>query len=190
MSDASANERAASAIARAWWLELNGRDGRPADTGARARLRRADPSAALAEERTLILLRRLMTGRAASEPTFERMARRACMLACVLSCVREDEDRAFGRAIGRTAANDAASAPLSAIRFRNLLDAQTDDEIVTALRRAVRMTGGTANVRDLAEHILRFGTDGQRRRLILDYHDAFDASLPTSASAPPAEAGA
>lgn len=164
-----------AAAARIWWQRLNGlgEKGR-ADTGGRARLRRLTPETALAEDSTIDLLRRLRRARAEAGliPNDDIDCALAIRLALVLSHVRADSGTRFGRAIGRTSYSDPQTAVLKPIRFRRLLEAETEEDMISGIRRALQMTGCEVNVIDLARHLLTFGSDLQKRRLILDYYDA------------------
>ena len=77
------------------------------------------------------------------------------------------------RAIGRTKLDDEQSALVSEGRFRRLLQVQ-DGELMEAMRRLVRMTKGTANVRDLSSAVLYWG-DGVKKRWIFDYYGVADS---------------
>jgi CRISPR system Cascade subunit CasB len=73
-------------------------------------------------------------------------------------------------------------------RFRKLMAARTNDEILTGFRRVVTILGGTANVRDLALRVLSWtddeAGDRARTRFAFDYHGASDYAPRTdSASA-------
>lgn len=167
-----------------WWRSMNGEgDGKPQsgqDRAALARLRRASPQEAMTEEATLHLFRALRY----KNP--ERLPRVAT-LAAVLSTIRQDRQGRFGRQIGRALIDDEQSAALKLGRFKRLLDAQTEDEIATAFRRAIAILGGSANVRDVARYVLGFDDEGVRRRLIFDYYAAGESESETaSAEAPSA----
>lgn len=156
-------------IALQWWRILTGQHlGRKEagkDRAARARLRRASPADALCEESTLQLFRELKLPR-------ERLTRVAT-LAVVLAAIREDDaKRSFARRIGREKIDDAQSAQLSTLRFRRLLDAETEEEIVTAFRRAIAIVGFSVNVRDVARTLLFWESEKTKPRLVLDYYGA------------------
>lgn len=160
-------------IALQWWRTLTGQHPGKKETGkdraARARLRRASPSDAVSEEATLQLLRAL--------GLHSSRLPRVAVLAAVLATVREDEDkRPFGRQIGREKIDDPQSAPLSMLRFRRLLEAESEDEIATAFRRAIAIAGFRANVRDVARTLLFWESDKTGPRLVLDYYGAADRS--------------
>ena len=78
---------------------------------------------------------------------------RVAVLAGVLAHVRESEDRRVARAIGRTTLDDEQSALVSEGRFRRLLQTN-DDELMEPMRRLVRISKGTINVRDLSAAVL------------------------------------
>jgi CRISPR system Cascade subunit CasB len=160
-------------IALQWWKALTGkREGKAqsgADRAALARLRRASPNEAICEEATQRLFRSL----AYNNP--DRL-QRVATLAAVLATIREDGPGRFGRQIGREKIDYDQTAKLKIGRFKRLLDAQTEDEIATAFRRAIAILGGAANVREVAKYVLFFDDerdDGRtRRRLVFDYYGA------------------
>jgi len=155
-------------IALQWWRTLTGHHPNKKETGgdraARASLRRASPADAMCEDATLRLFRAL----GLSQGKLARVA----TLAGILATIREDERQPFGRRIGREKIDDEQSAPLSLLRFKRLLDAETEDEIAIAFRRAIAIAGGTVNVRDAAKILLDFDNETTRRRLVLDYYGA------------------
>jgi len=158
-------------IAFRWWQALTGQQSDRKETGAdraaRARLRRASPADAICEEATLKLLHALDLPRG-------RLPRVAT-LAVVLATIREDDDkRRFGRQIGREKIDDGQSAKLSTLRFRRLLEAQSEDEISVAFRRAIAIAGFTGNVRDVAWKLLFWESETTRSDLVLDYYGAAD----------------
>jgi len=179
MSDVHNLNKAQAAAARHWWQKLNG-FGRPglADTGGRARLRRSTPASVLGEEATIDLMRRLRKARAEAGLAIDdgRDCVLAIRLALSLCHVRKDTEVRFGRVIGRTDFSSPVSARFKPLRFRRLLEAETEEEIASGLRRALEMIGGEVNVADLALHLITWASDGQKRRLILDYYDTRDPS--------------
>lgn len=178
-------------LALQWWEALNGKWEGKRQTGedraALARLRRASPNEAICEEATLRLFRAL------GYKNPDRLPRVAT-LAAVLAAIREDGRGRFGRQIGREKIDDDQTAKLKIGRFKRLLDAQTEDEIATAFRRAIAILGGGANVREVAKYILFFDDerdDGRtRRQLVFDYYGAGEreAEPPGAEPAPTASA--
>ena len=168
-TDLQAQEFDPAAAARHWWRALNGlgegktQSGK--DRAALARLRRASSREAMTEEATLRLFRALRYKNPARLP-------RVATLAAALSTIRQDRPGRFGREIGRATIDDEASAALKLGRFKRLLDAQTEEEIATAFRRAIAILGDAANVRDVARCLLEFEDEDVRRRLIFDYYAA------------------
>ena len=145
-----------------WWYGLRPRpDGSGGDRGALARLRRCATAAdAAMEPATLDLARQLGTDWSGLG--------RVAVAAAVLAHVREDvRDASAARQLGPSPAGTA----MSWLRFRRLLQAGTEDELVTAFRRAVALAGGRMNVPDLGSSLLNW-TDGRRRRWVMDYHNA------------------
>lgn len=88
-------------------------------------------------------------------------------VAAVLAHVREDAPglRA-ARQLGSVAGQEPA---MSWLRFRRLMQAGTDDEQITAFRRAVALAKGRLNVADLGGSLLAWD-DERRRRWIYEYH--------------------
>lgn len=147
-------------IAHDWWQRLTARESSRLGQrrAALARMRRAaTPILVMQEPETLQLIERL-----------PRRPERVAALAGVLAFVRETDHHSVARAIGRASIDDDQSALVSEGRFRRLLQVQ-DDELMDAMRRLVRMTKGTLNVRDLSLSILHWG-DGVKKRWIFDYY--------------------
>ena len=149
-------------VAYQWWEALNGKWEGTRQTGedraALARLRRASPDEAMCEEATLRLFRAL----GYKSPDY---LPRVATLAAVLATIRDDGRGRFGRQIGREKIEDDQTARLKIGRFKRLLDAQTEDEIATAFRRAIAILGGAANVREVAKYVLFFDDERTRRQL-------------------------
>jgi CRISPR system Cascade subunit CasB len=156
-------------VAFRWWQALSGnREGKVQtgqDRAALARLRRASPDEAMCEETTLRLFRAL------GYKNPERLPRVAT-LAAVLATIREEKRGKFGRQIGREKIDDDQTAKVKIGRFKRLLDAQTEDEIATAFRRAIAILGDAANVREVAKYVLFFDDERTRRQLVFDYYGA------------------
>jgi CRISPR system Cascade subunit CasB len=185
MSETSPPPISRSEQARRWWQDLQDyKDGKPnprADRASRARLRRADQGAAVAEEAVMALYRRLggEEARGFSEPRLKRALR----LALVLVHVRQDESadeqgnrKSFARQLGRASFEDAESARLHPLRFQRLLAARGDEEVVQEFRRAVDLAGNKANVRDLAAMLLDWEREETRIRFAFDYYAAGTAA--------------
>lgn len=152
-----------------WWWDLQDlRDGQPnplADRAARARLRRADMNDALMDEAVSALYRR-MFGSAYVEGNLRKTAR----VALVLAHVREDaKGKRLGALFGEGGDDARRFKPL---RFKRLLLARTDEEIITEFRRAVQILGKSAPVRELANTLLNWEDDATRTRLAFDYFGA------------------
>lgn len=160
-----------SAIAEEWWLELtsseaDGGVNRGTKRKALAVLRRANtPLEVIQEPETLRLIARL---------PYENPDRVAT-LAGILAFVRESDDRQVARAIGRASLDDDSSAIMSESRFRRLMQV-SDDELMGAMRRLVRLTRGKANVGDLSFAVLRWG-DGVKKRWIFNYYGIHSESF-------------
>ena len=178
--DLQQSDRRPSIVAD-WWADLQDmKEGHPnprADRASRARLRRADPAAAMIEESVLTLYRRLDPGAAGFS---EKRVRLAVRLALVLAHVRDDETdrengqpKRFSRRLGRGSFGDKIEeAVLKPIRFQRLLAARDEDDIIREFRRAVDLAGNTANVRDLARLLINWEREETRTRFAFDYFAA------------------
>ncbi len=158
------------AVAFDWWRELTGEDsGRRREALARMR-RAATPLAVMREPQALRLIERL-----------SRNPVRVAVLAGVLAFVRENDARHVARAIGRRSLDeDAHPRPvMSEARFRHFLRTP-DDGLMEAMRRLVRLTGGRANVRCLAQAILDWA-DPVRREWIFTYYNGGTDTLDANA---------
>lgn len=155
--------------ARQWWkaLQPDPDKGNSGNRAALAKLRRVHSwveAAAISE--TMTLFRALNKSRDSDLP-------RVAVLAAVLAHVRDEPapDKNTGRrpsiarAIGKS--DSESTAVLSELRLARLLGAKGDDDILIAFRRLVALMGKTANVADLAAHILEWdaGERGDRRRV-------------------------
>ncbi len=133
--------------AHRWWKALGpfeSKDGRkfPGDRAALARLRRcSSPDEAAIEPATAKLFRDL-----GFNTRMEAHLGRAATLAAVLAHVRKDGGGKIALAIGARQGSDPSDALLKPNRFRTLMAARTDDEILTSFRRVVAMLDRTANV--------------------------------------------
>ena len=155
-----------------WWQDLQPSGTQRGDRAALARLRRAAPRDAMAQEATLALFKRMQYA-AADFDTLPRVA----TLACTLAHVRKNADnKKFASAIGRSSFEDAKSAAMKPLRFQRLVAAEGEDEIARGFRRAVALIDGKVNVFDLAKIVLSFDREETKRRLVFDYYGAgFDA---------------
>lgn len=152
-----------------WWQGLQprlpGGARNPAgDRAALARLRRADLLSAMDEPATFVLFRGLGCEHANELP-------RVALCAAVLAGVREDRLEHPGRTLGAPPGEPAEKATLKPMRFRRLIEAETLEERLIALRRAVQLADRTLNVRELARACLIW-SDERRRRWIFQYHSA------------------
>jgi CRISPR system Cascade subunit CasB len=155
-------------LATDWWRSLQPyrQDGTPnptADRGALARLRRADWMEAAEDPATFDLLRQL-GWRSTAQLT------NVALCAGVLAVVRTDKrDAHAARQLGVQSGSDRPV--LSTLRFRSLLAAETPQDRLTALRRAVLLNDAAINVRDVASACLNW-SDERRRRWAFEYYDA------------------
>jgi CRISPR type I-E-associated protein CasB/Cse2 len=173
-------------VALRWWSALQPRcpDGTrnlAGDAPALAALRRAaTPIEAIEEDAAIALYDRLFPGRRSLD--FERLAR-VGTLASVLANVREHGAHSYdgrwltvARAMGPQNLFKPTLALMSSLRFRRLLAARNEDEILVGFRRIVTLARRKVNVVDLSESILDWTDDevGDKRRVrwAFDYHGA------------------
>lgn len=173
MTTPDAKERAK--LARSWWTSLQPVDTDkvklPGNRAALARLRRcSSPLEAAAEPETAALFRRLN----AHPNDIGRIA----ALASVLAHVREEPKSAprIARAIGAPPNGKPEEALIKPVRFKTLMAARTDEELLISFRRVVALLDRKANVTNLAELILGWTDDDHgdrvRTRFAFDYHGA------------------
>jgi CRISPR system Cascade subunit CasB len=161
----------AATLAIAWWRALQPDEGRArpqdrsGDRAALARLRRAGSLAeAMAEEATIDLWRRLAAGE-------HRRLARIATIAHVLAHVREHVDQTAMRRVGRQRFGDEESAKLKPLRFRRVLAARDDEELMREMRRLVLLADRRLDVGNLAASLL-FWRDNRRARWVFDYFAA------------------
>lgn len=157
-----------------WWrgLQPDHQRGNPQERGgdraALARLRRAGTLAeVMAEEAAVDLWRRLGGG------DVQRL-KRIAVIAHVLAHVREHDEQRAIRRVGRQSYGDADSAKLKPLRFRRLLAAREDDELMREMRRLVQLADRRLDVGHLAASLL-FWSDTTRARWTFDYFAAAHA---------------
>lgn len=167
----SQEERAAD-----WWLDLqdtteDGRVNPRADRAARARLRRATPSKAITQD-AVNRLYRILWGSVFAPWKMKLTVR----IALVLAHVRKQDAKLFGEALGEGGEN----AVLKPLRFKRLLQAEDEEDIIREFRRAVELLGNAANVRDLARLLLNWPKEQTRTRFAFEYFGA-KAAVPEDA---------
>lgn len=177
MTDKSSAERAAE-----WWRRLqpnfsNEERNPQGDRAALARLRRCGSvNDAMQEPATIGLFRALGWH---SPDLLPKVA----LTAAVLASVRKPGRGRFARAIGPESPSQPETALVKPLRFRRLMEADTDDERLTAFRRTVALADGTADPADLAGALLDWS---ERRRMdwIFEYWNAADRPVaPQTANA-------
>lgn len=185
MSTQDASRARPDDVARRWWALLQDTlaDGKPnprRDRAALAKLRRAaTPNEALAEPAVFDLYKKLGFGSGQRE--IERMLPRVATLATVLAHVRSDApvgESGFRRRLAEML-GQGERPPMSALRFKRLLLAKDNQDILTQFRRAVALAGAkNINVGDLAASVLAWDRDERRMRWAFDYHGAGFAAPP------------
>ena len=166
------NRASAAEIATRWWSGLqsyrsDGTNNPGADRGALARLRRANLIETMEDPVAFDLFRQLGW----RDPN--RLIDVA-LCAGVLAVVRQDDRSAHAaRQLGAQSGSDRPV--LSALRFRRLIAAETPQDRLTALRRAVLLANATTNVHDMAGACLDW-SDERRRRWAFEYYDAARAA--------------
>jgi CRISPR system Cascade subunit CasB len=159
-----------------WWRALqpslpDGARNPTSDRAALAMLRRADLLSAMEEPATFTLFRSL----GCSEPDD---LPRVALCAAVLAMVREDRPEHPARSLGAQSGEAPEKAPMKPLRFRRLMEADTPEERLIALRRAVQLADRKISVRGLAEACLNW-SDGLRRIWIFEYYGAGRAAPET-----------
>lgn len=160
----------------AWWRELRGGDAGPRsqDRASLARLRRCATVAEAMREPAAIDLFRRCGGRT------EFDLPKAALLAAVLSHVREDAPEPVARTAGPDTPDKPETALLKPLRFRRLMEAEGEEELLTVFRRLVALLGGRANVEDLAWALL-YWTDRTRTTWTYRYWNAEAPNKETAA---------
>jgi CRISPR type I-E-associated protein CasB/Cse2 len=156
-------------VIMAWWRALHPKDaGNRGDTGGRARLRRAhDLNAVMMEETFIELIRavqeasRNAAGSDLSNDYIERTALAGAVLAEIKPSNSHGRDKAsFARVLGGEKPENRA---LKSLRFEALMKAMidgTNDEKLTALRRAAAILGTAAfDEHQLVRDIFSFTDD-------------------------------
>ena len=159
-----------------WWraMQPDPQHRRSGDRGALARLRRcATVAEAMREPATHDLFRR-------GGGTAHRDLPLAALAAAVLAHVRDDDrdNRRVARRIGPDDPGRPETALLKPLRFQRFMEATTEDERLTAFRRLIALARGKLNVEGLAEALLHWSEERQRR-WIYDYWDA-DVRAPST----------
>lgn len=166
-----------------WWREMqdmlnDGKTPNPgADRAGRARLRRIDPSDVIVDEAIIRLYRRLHGDKAAYD---EGKMKPAVRVALVLAHVRSNSRADFAAALG----DGGENAKLKPLRFKRLLQAEDEADIIREFRRAVDLLGNEANVRELADILLTWERDATRTRFAFSYFGARAASPAENADLP------
>lgn len=162
-----------------WWQELQPDPdrGQSGDRAALARLRRcATISEAMQEPATFRLFRRAGGQGSHDLPP-------VALVAGVLAHVRKDDlaNPSIPRRIGPTNPDAPETALVKPLRFRRLLEAETEDERLAAFRRLAAMADQTLNVGDLCGALLNW-SDNRKRRWVYDYWNAGEPTQTETAS--------
>lgn len=176
----SAPSKERAFLAAAWWRALQDTtsDGSPnprVDRAARARLKRAEGGEAFAAADPAVLD---LHFRLWGETWNDEKIRVTLRLALVLVHVREEVSggegtypERFARSLGPSRLEEDDGV-LKTLRFRALLAAREEEDVVRRFRRAVALAGRRANVRDLARVLLDWNDDSTRTRFAFDYFAA------------------
>lgn len=164
-----------------WWASLQDyrADGSPnptRDRAALARLRRAAaPTEALDEPAVFDLYKRLGFGGGTSE--LESRLPRVAVAATVLAHVRPSPGANGSRRRLAEMLGQGERPSMSPLRFKRLLTADDDQDILVQFRRAVALAGArNIDVGDLAVSLLEWDRDSRRMRWAFDYHGAGSAA--------------
>lgn len=145
-----------------WWIALD--DNR----GDRAELRRCEELLQVIQTPAFQRIRRqlLEMGLKPENGERDRLAAVVGLVAHVTSAA----DPALQKALPPLAQafSEGDKPAVSPLRFRQLLDARTDDELFTRLRRVLPLVKDRANLFDLANAVFYWG-DGVRKRWVYDY---------------------
>jgi CRISPR system Cascade subunit CasB len=163
-------------VARRWWAMIQGdqeevASPRGRDRAALARLRRAvTPVEALEEPVVFDLYKKLGFGRSDIDRRLPRVAVVAAVLAHIKGDAAPAENgfrRRFAEILGH------GERPLmSELRFKRLLSATEDRDLMTSFRRAVALAGGkNIDVGDVAASLLDW-SDRRRMHWAFDYYGA------------------
>jgi CRISPR system Cascade subunit CasB len=149
----------------------NTRNGTPnpaRNPGALARLRRAStPIEALEEPAVFDLYKKLGFSRDQVNRRLPRVAAAASVLAHIQTDADPGNRRRFAEMLGH-----GERPVMSALRFKRLLGATEDQDIMIVFRRAIRLAGRrNINVGDVAESILDW-SERRRMRWAFDYYGA------------------
>jgi len=154
----------------------NGERNPNADRAALARLRRADLLAAMQDPETFALFRALGRQRATELP-------QVALCAAVLAGVREDRPgERPARTLGPPSVEASEQAAMKPLRFRRLIEAETPEERLISLRRAVQLAGHRLNVRELAAACLDWSERRQQQWIFEYYNAGFAAPAPEPTS--------
>ena len=152
-----------AAILLRWWADLSRR------RGDRADLRRAStPAEVIFSPGYHRLLGELRSA------GYVLSASGAAGLAIVAALAAHVETNAPSGSFARQMAEPAGpqrGARVSGLRFRRLLAVHDRDQLLPALARSLRLTGGRANVLDLVRSAFFWG-DGVRKRWAYDYYES------------------
>lgn len=149
-----------------WWQQLQ------ENTGDRAALRRADDLAEIVAVPAFHQLQWRVDALLASEGRGLSAAQRdrLAVAAALASHLREPGGHARGF-VGQMAGGDGETAPVSALRFRRMLQADEPSDLFRQLRRALAMLGGHADLLALADDVLNWG-ERRRKRWAYAYYGA------------------
>lgn len=137
---------------------------RGANRAVLARLRRADLFDAMQDPATFALYRDLDARDPDDLPAI-------ALCAAVLAGVRDERPEHPARTLGPPSLDAIEQALMKPLRFRRLIAADTPQDRLTALRRAVAIADGKMNARELAAACLDW-SEQRQRRWIFEYYGA------------------
>jgi len=145
-----------------WWKALN--DNR----GDRAELRRCEDLLQVMQTSAFQRIRRQLVemGLRPEDSERDRLAAVIGLAAHVTAPTDAEIQKALPRV--SEAFSEGDKPAVSPLRFRQLLDARTDDELFTRLRRVLPLVKDRVNLFDLANAVFYWG-DGVRKRWVYDY---------------------
>ena len=158
-----------------WWrhMQPDPDKSHPGDRASLAKLRRCATVAEAMQEPATFDLYRRGGGRGPNDLAA------AALAAAAMAHVRKDdrEHRSIARRIGPDNTDKMETALVKPLRFRRLMEADTEDERLIAFRRLAAIAGKKLNIADFSAALLNW-SDERKRRWIYDYWNAGQIDTP------------
>lgn len=149
-----------------WWVELTN----PRLANSRADLARIRRANGPVEALTITAVHTLYTGLTEAYVDLRFQPERLTLLALTLAHLKTNRAEPAARQMGR-----GDPPKLSSMRFNHLIRATTPEELMTPMRRALKLIDNSANVGQLARD-LYWWNDTTRARWCFDYYGAPSAA--------------